>query len=345
MGENGRESKNKPQAVSIQTVARAANVSIATVSRVINNSSLVSPETSAKVRGAIEKLGFRPNRFAQGLMTHRSRVLGISLPDLHGEFYSALMRAADARARTHGYHLLVGTEPHRNDPAGGDFYMPLGLLDGLAVMITEPNERLLRQARTAAVPVVLIDAEVLDPRLDSVQVDNTIGTRQAVEHLLKSVAPARCYFVGGPAANYDAVERSESFLATLRRRGGGTTPDQVSFGDYSVEWGREWAQKAIAAGRLKGSGVLAGNDEIAWGIMQAAQGAGIDVPGDLQVIGFDNTRLSTLVQPRLSTVGVPLADLGAAAVDLLIRRINDRAAEPEHVRLETSLVVRESSGG
>lgn len=333
------------QRVSIETVARAAHVSIATVSRVINNSDLVSPATSEKVRRTIERLGFRPNRFAQGLMTHRSRVLGISLPDVYGEFYSAIMRAADTRARANGYHLLVGTEPHRQDLAGEDFYMPLGLLDGLALMITEPNDALVRQTRRASVPLVLVDAKTRDVSVDSVQVDNTTGTREAVLHLLGSVPVDRCYFVGGPATNYDTVERSRAFLEVLTRQGAGAHAEQCSFGEYSLEWGQEWARRTHLAGRLAGAGVLAANDEIAWGIMQAAQEAGVEVPAELKIVGFDDTRLSTLVRPKLSTVRVPLAELGSAAIDLLVRRIQEPGAPPSMVRLRTSLVVRDSSNG
>lgn len=340
-----QEARKRPQRVSIQTVAHAADVSIATVSRVINNSDLVSAQTSEKVRRAIERLGFRPNRFAQGLMTQRSRVLGISLPDVYGEFYSVIMRAADQRARAHGYHLLVGTEPHREDLAGEDFYMPLGLLDGLALMITEPNEVLLAQTRRASVPLVLVDAKTRETSVDSVQVDNTTGAQEAVRHLLSSVPASQCFFAGGPASNYDTVERSRAFLDVLAERGGSGASAQCTFGEYSMEWGRQWAARALREKTLSGAGVLAANDEIAWGIMQAAQEAGIEVPRQLKVVGFDDTRLSTLVRPRLSTVRVPLAELGSAAIDLLVRRIDDPAAPPSIVRLPTSLVIRESSNG
>lgn len=337
--------RKRPQRASIQTVARAADVSIATVSRVINNSDLVSAQTGEKVRRAIERLGFRPNRFAQGLMTQRSRVLGISLPDVYGEFYSAIMRAADSRARANGYHLLVGTEPHREDRAGEDFYMPLGLLDGLALMITEPNEVLLAQTRRASVPLVLVDAKTRETSVDSVQVDNTTGAREAVRHLLGSVPADRCFFVGGPASNYDTVERSRAFLDVLSEHGGARRIAQCTFGEYSMEWGRQWAEQMLRDRALLGAGVLAANDEIAWGIMQAAQEAGIEVPRQFKVVGFDDTRLSTLVRPRLSTVRVPLAELGSSAIDLLVRRIEDPAAPPSTVRLSTSLVIRESSSG
>ena len=343
MARGKNPAKQRTQKVSIETVARAADVSIATVSRVINNSELVSPETGARVRRAIDTLGFRPNRFAQGLMTRRSRVLGISLPDVYGEFYSAIMRAADARARSHGYHLLVATEPRRGDRAGEEFYMPLDLLDGLTLMITEPNERMLELARRSSIPMVLVDASPHDPMIDSVRIDNIEGTREATRHLLASVAPDRCYFVGGPAGNFDTIERSRAFLDVLGEKAGRAGGGQCTYGDYSLEWGHAWALRMVAEGRLVGAGVLAANDWIAWGIMQGARESGVDVPRQLRVVGFDDTVLSTLVRPRLSTVHVPLGELGSSAIDLLVRRIKDPGAAPLHVRLGTSLVVRETS--
>ncbi len=337
---------------SIQDVADAARVSIATVSRVINGHQLVAHETAARVKAAIEQLGFRPNRFAQGLMTRRSKLVGLAVPDLHGEFYSSILRAADGAARKAGYHLLVSTfstasAEGASDPTGeGDDLLaslPLSLLDGMAVMITEPNRRALECVRSMPIPVVVVDLETSGVEVDTVLVDNTTGAREATEHLLESTPPGRIRFVGGPATNFDTTHRSKAFADTLARRGATLAASQVRFGDYSLEWGRQWAHEAHAAGELQGAGVLAGNDEIAWGIMLAAQELGLSIPADLRVVGFDDTRLATLTRPRLSTVHMPLAQIGVSALELLARRIADPAASPATVRLSTSLVRRETS--
>lgn len=334
-------------AVSIQDVADAAQVSIATVSRVINGHQLVAIETAARVRAAIERLGFRPNRFAQGLMTRKSKLLGLAVPDLHGEFYSSILRAADTAARKAGYHLLVTTFDGTGKPAteGDELVssLPMSLLDGMAVMITEPNSRALEYIRTSALPVVMIDLDPSGGDRDTILIDNTTGAREATEHLLSGTPGSNLRFVGGPEANFDTVQRSRAFMSVLSERGITLRPDQVRFGDYTMEWGRRWAQEAASAGALKGCAVLAGNDEIAWGIMTAAQDGGLSIPGDVRVVGFDDTRLSTLTRPRLSTVHMPLAQIGTSAIELLARRIADPQASPEKVRLSTSLVKRETS--
>ncbi len=329
--------------VSIQDVAAAAGVSTATVSRVVNSPDLVAPATAARVQGVIQSLGYKPNLFAKALMTRKSQVLGIALPDIHGEFYSELLRGADVEARRLGYHLLVSSEAHTPAEQERQGSLAFGLIDGLAVMITEPNESLWREARDASLPTVVLDTDLRERGMDSIVVDNAIGTREATEHLLTSVPGARCYFVGGARENFDTQQRAKVFAQTLGLTSGEVRPDQVAYGQYSLEWGEQWARQMLGHGALDGAGVLAGNDEIAVGVIRAAQDAGLAVPERLRVVGFDDTRLASLVRPRLSTVRIPLAEVGAAAVRTLVRRVQDRDAATTCVRLPTKLVVRESS--
>lgn len=365
-----RKASSSTRSTSIQDVAATAHVSIATVSRVLNTPELVASETAQRVRQAIDQLNFRPNRFAQGLMTRRSRILGVGVPDLHGEFYSALLRGADDEARRRGYHLLV-TSGIGGKSSDGHLGAMTGLVDGVALMITEPNERLLDLARKSDVPLVLLDADVNGAVKDTILVDNEAGAQEAALHLLESVDPSRCYFVGGPRENFDTIRRARAFTAALEtgsptvREGVSSSssssspryhvrPDQIVYGDYSVAWGGIWARDAIGRGAIgsssggrapsKPSGILAGNDEIAYGIMHAALDAGLSIPADVRIIGFDDTRLCSLVRPALSTVRVPLQEIGAAAVSTLIRRIEDPQAEPQRLHLKTTLIKRESSG-
>ncbi len=355
--------------IAIEDVAAAAGVSIATVSRFLNKPGLVAPATAERVGRAVEKLGYRPNPFAQGLMTRRSQIVGILLPDVHGEFYSELLRGADGEAHRRGQHLLVSSEWVPRDPArsgtpsrgrsaeggpqtrrtavgGSDRALaPLfRLIDGLAVMITEPNEHLWRQVQDSGLPVVVLDADPKDPGAYSIVVDNAAGAAEATGHLLESVPASRCFFVGGPGENFDSVQRAEAFLGALRGAGHKPRRDQTAFGEYSFDWGQRWAQTMIAAGAPQGPiGALAGNDEIAFGLMRAFQDAGRHVPRDIRIIGFDDTRLASLLRPALSTVRVPMAEIGAAAIAILIDRIENKDGHTRSVRIPTTLIIRESS--
>ncbi len=322
----------------IHDVAAAAGVSIATVSRFLNRPELVARSTASKVRQAIEHLGYRPNPFAQGLMTRRSQIVGILLPDIHGEFYSELLRGADQEAHRRGYHLLIGSEARIDSTDLGPVF---GLIDGLAVMITEPNEALTQRVRRSGVPLIMLDAEPRDVAsaqtndgepgagdVDSIVVDNAPGAEEATRHLLESVPPAHAYFVGGPKENFDTRQRADAFARVLRERGEPAPDRRIFFGDYSSRWGHEWAQ-TIAARLGKGPiAVLAGNDEIAYGVLRAFQDRGLNVPRDCRIVGFDDTRLATLLRPTLSSVRVPMAALGAAAISTLIDRIESNGSGP-----------------
>lgn len=328
---------------SIQDVAREAKVSIATVSRVLNQPDLVTAETAGRVREAIKLLGYVPNAYAQGLSRRHGKVLGIVLPDIHGEFYSELLRGADGEARRLGFHLLVSSDAHDHGSPTRTENLAFGLIDGLALMMTEPNMELWRETLDAALPTVVLDAEVNEPGVDSVVVDNVMGTHEAAEHLLEKTPPGNCYFVGGPRENFDTAQRAAEFKKALSGKGHSVRDDQLAFGEYSVDWGRNWANEKLKTGGLKNAAVLAGNDEIALGIMQAAQDAGVNVPKDLRIVGFDDTRIATLVRPALSAVRVPLLDIGAAVVRLLVERVGNSEKAATREKLPTKLIVRESS--
>ncbi len=332
----------------MEDVARSAAVSTATVSRVLNTPDLVAPETLDRVHKAIAKLGYRPNVFAQGLTTKKSHLLGILLPDIHGEFYSELLRGADAEARRLGYSLLVGSEGHAADGHGK---VPLfssniiGFIAGLAVMITEPNEALWSQAHGAGLPLVVIDETLHGNGVDRVLVDNRAGTLEAMNNLLANTAPEHCYFLGGPKTNFDTAARAKVFIEALAARGRKASADQVRFGEYSVEWGQRAGEELFEhRARKHPIGVLAANDEIAFGLLQAAKDRAVGVPSELRLIGFDDTRLASLVRPQLSSVRVPMAEVGAAAVRMLAERVQDPRRSTTTTTLPTRLVVRGTSG-
>lgn len=327
---------------SIADVAAHANVSIATVSRVLNSPDLVAASTAKAVNDAIATLNYRPNRFARGLVTRKSHVIGVSLPDLHGEFYSELMQAADDEAGRLGYSILV-TSAHAKHKPGKSVAFPIDLIDGLVSMVTEVSGPMSQAGATDTLASVLLcDNPEAWPGVSTVSIDQGTGTKAAALHLLKEQPADRCFFVAGHEGNLDSDQRCRAFVETIEASDPSATP-RVAHGEFTFEWGREWARAMFKAGRLDGAAVLAGNDEIALGIMDVARNAGLRVPRDLRVIGFDDSRLCRLVDPMLSSVSVPIAEATRRAVRLLVERLADPSLEPEHVRLTTSLVLRASS--
>ncbi len=342
----GRNHDAGRSAVSIQDVADRANVSIATVSRVLNNPDVVSPATAVRVREVIRELGYVPNPFAQGLITRESRVLCFALPDMYGEFYSELIRGADAEAHARNYHLLVSSDARARPQTTADQKagLGLGLADGLAIMITEPSVLEWQNAGDHSIPVVLIDVEINEKGVDCVLIDNAVGATEATEHLIAGTRPEHLYFVGGPEENFDSKARAEAFTRTLAVAGYTVRPDQVVFGKYDLEWGSQWYVEYQARARRDIKiGVLAANDEIALGILQAAEDAGVSAPESIRVVGFDDTRTASLVRPKLSSVRVPTMQVGAAAISLLAQRLEDPERAPTSMRLATVFMPRRSS--
>jgi len=319
-----------------------AGVSTATVSRVINNPELVADATAERVRRAMDELNYRPNIFAKGLITHSSRVLGIILPDFIGEFYTKLISSADKMAQENGYHVVVSSDARLGS---GDALqsLPLNFLDGIVAMLTFPDPKLTRSLSSLNVPIVLIDSNDGISGVDRVRIDNTSGAVQATEHLLLSVDPGDCYYIGGPASNFDARSRADAFSSSILGRTDHLRPDQIRFGEYSAAWGVQWAMENLPSRVGKTTGIFAGDDEIALGIMNVASAKSIHVPNDLRIVGFDGTRMCEIVRPTLSSVAVPFDLIGRSAIHLCIQRIANPDRPSEIIPAETLLQVRESS--
>lgn len=336
--------------ISIRDVARAARCSIATVSRVLNESPSVTRPTADKVQEAIKKLGYTPNPLAQVLGSRSTHVIGLALPRFHGEFMSYLLAGADEEATTLGYHLLTTTIATGVDGKRRRKIIGSGLVDGMLVVITDAEDPLTRDVLEAGIPTVILDTDMSKQGLDSVILDNDKGARDAVDHLLRWVEPGNLYFVGGTRGNFDTIQRARAFSAALSAAGFEPRPDQVSFGEYSMDWGKEWAMRMIQRKSFAPSSapesaiaVLAANDKIACGIIHAAHEAQLVVPDQLRVVGFNDSLISRIVEPQLSSIALPMAEMGAVAVRLLIRRLENNDAEVLCRRLPTRLVIRQSS--
>lgn len=337
-----RKSTRFSAASVISDVASRAGVSTATVSRVINSPELVADETADRVRRAMAELDYRPNLFAKGLITRSTGVLGVVLPDFHGEFYGALLQAADAEARREGYHLIVASDA-RPDSADAAQSLPVHFLDGVIAFVPFPNDALIRSIGDLQIGAVLIDARQELDGVDRISIDNVSGATAAAEHLAERTDVNDCFHVGGPRSNFDSIDRAEAFRTVMRRHGAEDTDSRVSFGEFSIEWGFRWAVQVLESRRDRNTAVFAGNDDIAVGVLKAARQVGIACPEQVRVIGFDGSRVSEASSPVLSTVSVPLAEIGTKAVQMCVDRIKDSALAPRHTVVPTRIAVYESS--
>jgi LacI family transcriptional regulator len=331
---------------SIEDVARLANVSISTVSRVINRRALVNEETCKRVEAAIRELSYRPNAFARGLMLRKSGIVGLVLPDLHGEFYSEIIRGANIQAREMGHNLLISSALPGDDAES--WLNAIGhhaLVDGLAMMVSDTMVAGVGPTLAQLnVPIVVLDDEIEGVEHDAVLIDQQQGALAMMEHLLNDCKAQRVFFVGGVETNIDTQARYKAYRESLKKAGLKFDKDDVFHLDYTYESAYRLALESVMSWAGTKHFVFAANDEMAAGIIAGANAMGVAVPKQLGVVGFDDTRVAQMIKPPLTTVRVPMSKMGATAIELLCQRIAEPNRPPAKVSLQAELVVRDSCG-
>jgi LacI family transcriptional regulator len=327
-------------AATIKDVAQSAGVSVATVSRVLNRLDVVSEDTRQRVSEAVAELGYIPHGGARSLSMRRTQCVGVVLPDLHGEFFSELIRGIDRVARLKGQHLLL--TPSHDD--AGELAEALrsmqGRADGVLVMSPHLDAGVLRGNLPDSMPAVLMNTPRRGTPYSSFIVDNHGGAAAMVRHLW-SLGHRRIAMISGPEGNFDADERLRGYVETLAQLAPRAKP-LVLRGDFTEDSG-ERAGREIAAMRTRPQAVFAGNDMMAIGCLFGLAGAGLSVPGDVALAGFDDIPVARYVNPPLTTVRVRIAKLGESAFDRLMRAVERREKDkPSQQLLRTELVVRRS---
>ncbi|MGH7731987.1 MAG: LacI family DNA-binding transcriptional regulator [Candidatus Eiseniibacteriota bacterium] len=327
----------------IKDVAREARVSVATVSRVFNDSTVVSEGTRQTVREVAERLNYWPNGAARSLITNRTQAIGVMLPDLFGEFYSEVLRGMDATARRAGYHLLVFSSHADPTELLAGLRMIRGRVDGLIAMAPDLDAQSAIRATADVLPLVLMAPAAGFDGHETVSIANHQGARLVVRHLAR-LGHRRIATITGPAHNADARQRLEGYRAALREAGIAAARELEIPGDFSEPSGYE------AVGRLlqihpRPTAVFAANDYMAIGVLGALSDAGVRVPQDIALAGFDDIAMARYLNPALTTVHVDACRLGEQAVERLLQHLGPRPPRaPHHEVLETTLVVRRSCG-
>lgn len=329
--------------VTIRDVASRAGVSVATVSRVFNDSGPVHEETRRRIREAARELRYAPNSAARSLSTRRTNTLGVLLPDLHGEFFSEIIRGIDLAAQRRHHHLIVSSSHNDRSEVEAALRTMRGRVDGLILMSPAVDADTLVAELPDALPVVLLNCAVRDPRFDGLEIDNAGGTRAMVAHLV-ACGHQRIAMIHGASRNHDAAERRRGYRAALRAAGIEPRPEWEHAGDFTDAGGHAGAA-ALVRLTPRPTAILAANDAMAVGALSAVREAGLRVPEDVAVVGFDDVPIARYVQPPLTTVRVNIGELGARAAETLLQALADGDAHrPRHVVLPTALVVRDSCG-
>lgn len=338
-----------PNSVTIKEVAREAGVSVATVSRTFNKSGPVKDETRIRVEAAAERLHYTPNVAARSLITRRTHTIGVLLPHLYGEFFSEVIRGADQAARERRHHLLVSGSHNDHGEVRAAVRAMHGRIDGLIIMSPELEARTLIDDLPRRVPTVLLNCDVGGETFDAVDVDNFGGARAMVRHL-RNLGHRRIAIINGDVENnFDARERLRGYRAAMGEDGV-ASPDELEIdGDFTWAAGYRAGREFLDL-EPRPTAVFAANDSMAIAALSAFREAGVAVPEDVAVAGFDDIPIARYASPPLTSVHVPIRGLGARAMARLFEAMEGREEGEVRPRgrqetLPTRVVVRDSCGG
>lgn len=329
--------------VTIYDVAREAGVSMATVSRVVNGNPNVKPMTRKKVLGAIERLGYRPNAVARGLASKKTTTVGVIIPDISSLFFSELARGIEDIATMYKYNIILCNSDQRLEK---ELQLINTLLekqvDGLLFMGAEIKEDHLQALTSTQVPTVLAATRDADNKLPSVTIDHYQAAYDATEALIHR-GHKRIGMITGPMSDpLGGLMRFEGYKQALKDAGISLDEALVAQGNLFYESGLSHTKEFLQL-KERPTAIFAANDEMAIGAIHAVQDSGLHVPNDVEVIGHDNIRLTEMVRPRLTSVVQPMYDIGAVAMRLLTKYMNNEHVEEHVVLLPHRIEYREST--
>ena len=325
----------------IHQVASRAGVSTTTVSRTVNSPSLVDSETAGKVWAAIAELEYYPNSQARSLVSGRSRLLGLIVSDITNPFFPEVIKGFEDVAAGQGFDILIGsTDYDARKMAGCVRRMLERRVDGVAIMTSEMDDHLVGQLARRQVPMVFLDVATPREGIANIVVNYERGINEAIEHLV-TLGHGRIGFVSGPQHLKSAQIRRQAFLRSLSRYGIHQDHRLVVEGDHKVEGGLAAMSRLLQLAE-RPTAALASNDLTAIGMIRGIHRAGLTVPGDVSVVGFDDIWLAQFTDPPLTTVRLSRTELGQQAFHALV---SDKAAPAPsgEVTVDTKLIIRETT--
>jgi len=328
----------------IREIAKRARVSPATASRAINRVPTVNAQLARRVWAVVEELGYYPNTQARALVSGRSRIFGLIVSEMTNPFFPEIMQVFETIAVQHGYEILLtstGNDPKRMESAVRR--MIERRVEGIAIMTFGMEELLLEDLKLRTVPLVFVDVGPPRPWVSNIRIDYLHGIRQAVQHLA-ALRHEKIAFITGPLRLKSAVARRQAFLCSMQEIGLDSDPQLIEDGDHTMEGGMA-AFTRLLDGPIRPTAVVCSNDLTAIGVMRESHDAGLSIPGDLSVVGFDDIRPAQFVLPPLTTVQMSQSELARLAFHALMIEVERETPVPtgtEYV-LKTTLVLREST--
>ncbi|MDQ6646936.1 MAG: LacI family transcriptional regulator [Pseudomonadota bacterium] len=326
----------------IKDVAREAGVSVASVSRAMNGGRGVTSETGERIREVAKRLRYIPHAAARTLITRRTNTIGALLPDLYGEFFSELIRGIDLAARARGLHLLVSSSHDGLEDAAAAMRAMQGRVDGLLILSPGLDADFLEANVSDGLPAVLLNSAVNSDQYSVLNIDNVAGAYAMVKHLIDA-GHHKVALIAGPPGNFDAEQRELGYRQAMTE----LVPDapiNIVPGNFMEETGY-LAGRVLLAQSSRPDAIFASNDMMAVGCLYACREAGLEIPRDIALAGFDDIPIARYISPALSTVSVRIVDLGRSALEQLAELLESPEQLPAtNQTFGCEVVVRESCG-
>jgi LacI family transcriptional regulator len=336
--------------VTLHDIAKRCKVSTATVSAVVNGADWVSDKTRARVQRAVAEMGYHPNQFARGLKRREGHAVGVIVSDLTNPFFTQVVRSLSHALHEAGRALSLCDSDHRHDLGEENLRMLVeGQIVGLVIIGDSVLETTLHgfMKQRGRVPVIAIEREYQLPEVSCLLVDSELGAYTATRHLVERGCE-RIAMITGPAtgpgsATYGRAQRYDGYLRALAASGRPLEPELVVDGNFRYESGRSAMRRLLALDR-RPDAVFAANDMMALGAMSVIREAQLRVPDDIALVGFDNVPMTELMVPGLTTMAMPMSELGGAAARLLEQQLAlGGRHQPERHTFSAELIVRDSS--
>lgn len=328
--------------VTIYDVAREAGVSMATVSRVVNNNPNVKPQTRKKVFEAIERLGYRPNAVARGLASKKTTTVGVVIPDISNSLVAEVVRGIEDIANMYHYNIILSNADRKKDK---EIRVINSLLekqvDGLLFMGGTVGEEHVAAFRTSSIPVVLCGTRDENQTIPFVDIDHERAAFDAVSYLISQGHRKVAMISGTLHDQANGYLRYQGYKQALEHHGISLRDDYVRAGNYHYESGMEATEYFLKLAD-RPTAIFSATDEMGIGAIHTIQDNGLQVPADISVASVDNIRLSSMVRPQLTTVAQPMYDIGAVSMRLLTKLMNKETIEMSHVILPHEMIYRSS---
>ncbi|AKL94818.1 transcriptional regulator [Clostridium aceticum] len=329
--------------VTIKDIARIANVSTTTVSKIVNNKiDDIGDATVAKVRKIIKEENYTPNRLARSMVLKKTKTVGLIIPDVQNPYFTKLVRGAEDAANERGYNIFFCNTDDDLDKEISYMNMLIEKqVDGIVLAGASHRDKKREKEYKLSIPVVVVDRDVNFTNIaGEISIDNLQGAYDALNHLI-SLGHTEIIYISGSLGIKPTTERLEGYKKAHVDHGLVYKEENIFFGDYSSEFGEQIVAEVVK--NKAATGIFCGNDMIALGVIKGLTRRGYKIPEDISVVGFDDISLASLMTPELTTIRQPSYAIGSKAINTLIDLVEKKKVDAEKLVLKTELVIRETT--